>query len=327
MRNPLTNASIIGDGYDSTEYTLKAHSRGEKAYMMSRSSLKDFAECPSKWLKYGDGDDETKSTEWGSLVDCLLLEPSKFEKRYAIKPDQYPSINKKTKEEEWKPWNANSTWCDNWLNELDDHLTPISRSTLKEAQKAVETAEKEFGPFLDAAKFQVYATAEYNDRDTGLTIPICGLIDVVPGNLIVRDGGDSLADFKTARSADLARWPREVHTWWLDAQAALYLDLYNGATGESREMFYHLIQESEYPYECASAPLSVEFINNGRKKYLNALRLYCRCLATGHWDTFTDLHATRTRGLGLIEPEPWMMVEAQTINEDPDWMTEKKEAA
>lgn len=319
MKNPIQNAQIIGTGYDSTEYTLKSHSRGEKGYVMSRSSLKDFAPCPSKWVKYGDGeDDSTTSTEWGSLVDCLLLERDKFEKRYAIKPEQYPVTDKKTGQiTEWKDWNANSTWCKEWMAEHRE-FTPISWATQKEAQKAVEIAEKEFAAFLAAAKFQVYIRAEYKDKETGIVVPVCGLLDIVPHV-------DMIADFKTARSADLSKWPREVYSRGYDMQAAMYLDLYNAATGETRESFVHLIQENSHPYECATVPLSVEFISLGRQRYLAALKRYCHCLATGYWHTYTDLNEERKRGLNICEPEPWMQVEQPRI-EDPDFMREEKAA-
>jgi hypothetical protein len=313
MKNPLTNAHIIGIGYDSTQYTMKPYSRGEKGYIMSRSSLKDFAPCPSKWRKYGDGEDDgTTSTEWGSLVDCLLLERDKFEKRYAIKPEQYPVEDKKTGAiVEWKDWNANSTWCKNWMAEQDG-LTCISSGALKEAKKAVEIAEKEFAQYLDGSKYQVCIHAEYKDRDTGLVVPICGLIDIVTDK--------ELVDFKTARSADLTKWPREVYSRGYDMQAALYLDLYE-ATGTKFELFRHIIQENSHPYECATVPLSVEFINLGRQRYTAALKRYCHCLATDHWDSYTDLHTEHKRGLNICEPESWMQVEQPRL-EDPDFMTE-----
>lgn len=282
---------------------------------MSRSSLKDFAVCPSKWIKYGDGeDDSTSSTEWGSLVDCLLLERDKFEKRYAIKPDQYPVEDKKTGAiVEWKDWNANSNWCKNWLSEHDGQIC-ISSGALKEAKKAVEIAENEFDSTLGGAQYQVCIRSEYHDKETGLIIPICCLIDVARPS-------DALADFKTARSADPSKWPKEVHARWYDAQGALYLDAWNAATGENLETFVHLIQENEHPYECSRGILSVEFIKAGRAKYLNALRLYCQCLASGKWATYNDLAHNNYAGRFLIEPESWMVEEISS--EDPSWISER----
>lgn len=311
MKNPLSNAHLIGANYNPREYQMKGK-RGEASYIMSRSSLKDFADCPSRWIRGGEmKDEETSSTIWGSLVDCVLTQPGRLDDLFAIKPDTYTNDDG-----EEKPWNANSKTCRAWINQ-NEGRTCISQDFYLKAQRAVAQLLPKVGG-LGECDFQVYLKADYRDKETGLVIPICALIDLVPKE------GRSIADLKTARNANPTKWARVCHDYWYDAQAALYLDSYNAATGEDRDQFEHIIQENEQPFEIALATLSVEFINQGRRKYTNALRLYAQCLKSGHWASYNDLALNNYNGRVLVEPENWM-IESQNV-EDPDWMSDKEAA-
>jgi hypothetical protein len=313
MRNPIKNAKIV-PGFNPLNYTTRKHKRGDKAFVMSRSQLHDFAKCPSKWIKGGgQEDDSTRSTEWGTLIDTLVTGDG-FSDVFVIHPDTYPSEEKGKPIE--KPWNRNSKWCRNWIAEHAGRIV-ISAETLSEAKKASAIFGEAFSNQLTGAKFQVFVSGEYHDKDTGLVIPVCGLIDAVPPS-------GPLKDIKTARSADLARWGRVVNEHWYDAQGAMYLDLWNSATGETREEFDNLIQENSSPYEIAHASLSVEFLNMGRAKYRNALRLYAQCLASGHYATYNDIApGLKIGGKTIVSPEAWMQ-DTNTVGpiDDPDWMTE-----
>lgn len=319
-RNPITNAVIVRN-FNPLKYYTSPYDRGNPAFVMSRSQLKKFAECPSKWIKGGgeDADDSTSSTEWGTLVDLLVTNDGGFSDAFIVHPNEYPECDKKGNPTgETKPWTLKSKWCRNWVAEHSGRIA-ISEETLREANKAALILREEFKDGLAGALTQVLVTGEYRDKDTGLNIMVRGLIDAAPLS-------GPLRDIKTARSADLSRWGRVVHEHWYDAQGALYLDLWNAATGENREEFEHLIQENSAPYEVALASLSVEFLNNGRAKYRNALRLYCHCLKSGHWATYNDIApGLRIGRKTLVEPEPWMTQTALGRIEDPDFM--KEEAA
>ena len=313
MKNPITNAKILPN-FNPLHYTKRSIKRGDKAFVMSRSQLHEFSKCPSKWIRGGGSEDEsTTSTNWGTLIDCLLTQPDKFADMFSVRPNKYPSDDGE------KPWNGNSKWCRKWIADQGG-LIVISEETLREANWAVQRLKQDpnTSALLDGAKVQVFVAGEYHDRDTGLVIPVCGLIDVAPK-------ADALVDIKTARYADLARWGRVVNEHWYDAQGAIYCDLWEAATGEKREEFWHVIQENSSPYEIAHASLSVEFLSMGRAKYRNALRLYAHCLATGDWLTYNGIATgLNIGGRNVVGPESWMQ-DAKTTGpiEDPDWMTEK----
>ncbi len=135
----------------------------------------------------------------------------------------------------------------------------------------------------------------------------------------------ALIDFKTARNADPAKWGRAVNAFGYDVQAALFLDVYNAASGEKRSEFRHICQENYPPFEISKPWLSDDFVRLGRTKYTEALRLYARCIAAGKWSSYDDLQHDNYNGWSMIEPESYMVMSVK--NPDPDWLSEPKEAA
>src|SRR5512139_3635422 len=99
LYNPFTNASVIGPSDGS--YHHQTAKRGDPAFIMSKSELWNFAQCPSRWLA-GYKEEKSEKMSWGDRVDCLALTPERFAKRFVICPDTYPA-----KDGEMKPWNWN----------------------------------------------------------------------------------------------------------------------------------------------------------------------------------------------------------------------------
>ncbi len=312
----MRNAKIITG--QNADYHKRILPRGDAKYPMSRSEICEFARCPSKWIKSkSGGEDDTSSTVWGSLVDCLLMEPSQFEKRFAIKPAMYPSDDGE------KPWNGNSKWCKAWLAERA-HMMPITLADYEAAIEAVKRLKDhpEIAAYLDGAKFQMFIESEYHDRATGLVVPVRCMLDIVPTS---KRFSESLADFKTARDASLKTWDKVVFLYDLHTQAAMYLDAFNSATGERRTDFRHVIQENEPPYEISFCILGSEFIDEGRKKYREALSLYAQCLKIGRWPGYNEIgeHMDRINGWPIISPASYMATAPTT---DPDWLSDDKDS-
>ena len=327
--NPLTNGKIVATNYDSRLYVKQADGikRGHPGYVMSRSQLVEFATCPSRWVRgYGENDEGTDSTEWGSLVDCLLFEPSRFDERFAIEPISYEAVTEATKTKPSttavKPWNNNATACKEWKAQQGDRII-IKRRDLIEAEVAIRRLKEDeiVSPIFSSSDFQVYVTAEYHDSKTGIVVPVKALIDLVP-----QSSGHcrALIDYKTARDASPSNWDRVVFDRGYHVQAALFLDAYNAATNEGRDTFRHIAQENFAPYEVSRPEIEPGFLSAGRAVYLEALKLYAECLSTGHWHGYDDLSRTNVNGWSIVSPKAHM-VEIS----DPDWISEpeEKEAA
>ncbi len=300
LKNLLTAGKVIGEITDPGIYQLEGLKRGDQFLTMGRSSLMEFYRCPKRWLN-GYESEDSKSTEWGSLVDCLFLTPAQFKDRYAMAPETYPD----SKTGEPKPWNANSNWCKNWIEEQAPKEI-IKHKLFGPACDAVKVLESdpEIKSLVECSQRQVMCTASYPDEETGIVVPLKILIDLLPDK--DSQWGGSLVDFKTSESAALRKWRSKMYQFNYDAQAALYMDVWEATTGEGRLDFRHIIQESYAPYQTEKRLNSVEFMDLGRSKYVAALKLYCQCLKTNTWPGY-DSDCRTIDGWQLTEPEPWMV--------------------
>lgn len=300
FRNDFKNCVEVGIGVSSAYYMKQEVPRGHKDYVMSRSSLMEFARCPHKWIQTPDRD-SSKALDWGSLVDCLLFTPKAFDEQFAVKPETY--VNDKG---ETKDWNGNSNTCKQWLRN-NAHLTAVSSLQILDSKEAVKRlrADKKVQSLLFQSVYQVMIAGEFHDRETGLKIPCKILIDIKPDSR--GDYGNMLADLKTANDATFQRWAKKVNEFDYDAQAAMQLDMFNAESGQMREEFLHVVQESEPPYEIGRRSLSQEFLEIGRHKYLSALHLYAWCLQRNEWPGYDDTTNEFENGWRLTQPEPWMI--------------------
>jgi len=291
------NAKIVGVQIDPEAYHRQDAKRGDMDFSMSKSQLELFMTCPSRWIKgYKEIDEEkTKSLEWGSLIDTLLLTPDRYLEKYIIRPETY--INDKGEE---KKWSGNANACKEWVAENNDKniIKPEEKDEAKAAVKRLRDDPK-IAEILDASQKQVMIVGEYHDIATGLVIPVKALLDMLLPN-------HAITDLKTCQSAHPLAWPRQVFNYNYHIQAAFYKDLYDAATGNlTEELFRFILSENYSPWETGKRLLSVEFEEIGREKYQAALKLYCQCLATKTWPGYDD--DGEYDGWTMIEPESWMV--------------------
>lgn len=302
IKNPLTNAKVVGSGITYEVYGRQDSKRGEKEFVMSRGALCEFAHCPNRWIM-GFEDEETKSTEWGTLIDALVTSPEAFLNEFAVTPETYQDA--KTGEE--KDWNWNAKVCKEWRDGIGKKKA-IKGQTYTQACNAVKflLGDSRIRELIDCSKRQVLWMAEYHDKETDLVIPVKGLIDLLPDKEN-KTYGRSLADLKTCANAHPGAWPKAVYDHGYHVQAALYLDGYVAATGEDRNTFYHVLQESCPPWQVGRRIVSEEFVAIGRQYYIEALKKYAQCLATGVWNGYDDEGRNVIDGWNITHPAPWMV--------------------
>lgn len=293
----FTNASLHGVNRQK-DYFAQPFSRGDAKYVMSRSDLCEFDICPARW-RNGYREDGSESTEWGDLIDCMVLSPDEYVRRYAVKPEHYeaPSGVK-------KKWRGNAVACQKWEAEHEG-MEQVSHALAARATEAVMAleADEQIKALVRVSHRQVMVTGYYTDKATGITVPLKGLIDLVPP-------ADFLADLKTCGSAKPRAWEKAVFDYNYHVQAALYLDLYNAATGEKRAEFRHILQENYKPWQVAKRILSPEFIALGRDKYQRILKRYAECLKTGHFPDYDEPqnHDVVIDGWKVVTPKDWMVL-------------------
>jgi hypothetical protein len=297
LNNPFIEAKIVGKNIDPLVYQKDNTERGNPLFVMSRSGLMRLLASPSKWKK-GDFSEGTDATDLGTLFDAKLTLDD-WQSRFVTQPAEYEN-----EAGEIKPWSNNAKVCKKW------HAGQAGKTviTQKEDDKSALMVERmlkdsRIKPVLDGAEFSVMVLGRYKDRETGIEVPVKGLIDVLP------TGGyrDTLADIKTARDGNPTGWPKVIFEHDYDVQSSLYLDLYETATGEGRNKFIHLISENQPPYEPERSSVSEEFLKEGRAVYISALQLYCRCLAENHWPSASDLKGRDYNGWPIAQMEAWMV--------------------
>ena len=314
------NCKLIGDGIDPDAYHRqeKGVHRGHPEFVMSRSELMLFTSNPARWLA-GYKPKDSDATDWGTLIDTMLLDPARFEEKIAVKPATY--TNEKTGKE--TKWTRAANYCKEWEAEHEGMML-VAAQKFGDAKAAVAKLfeDDELSRLIHRAKKQVFVVGEWHDKETGLVIPAKTLIDLVPP--ADSEFGKSILDFKTARQAAPRPWGKAVFDRHYDAQAAMILDMYVAATKEDRQDFRHIVQENVLPWQVETYVLTLERTDVGRMKVNSALKLYARCLKQNDWPSWNGLtpvsHKLDGRWI-MIQPDEWMIravLEAMFTEPEPE---------
>lgn len=295
----FTNARIVGREVNPVDYFKQEASRGTADYAMSSSLLRNFGECPARFLG-GYEPPESKAKEFGRLLDCLILTPGQFSARYAIQPAEYES------DDGPKKWNNNAKVCRAWtLEQAERGLEVVTNSDMLEAESAMKRlrADDILNSFLAASDCQIWVEGEWQDEPTGLAIPCRCLIDCVPR--LDTEWAKCLGDLKTTRNASIPAWQRWCFQAGYHVQAAFNRALYVAATGEDRPSFCFIVQENFLPWEPARRLMSEDFMALGTAASTTLMSNYCQCLKNGKWPSYDDTDES-VQGWTLVQPEPFM---------------------
>jgi hypothetical protein len=241
---------------------------------VSKSLLWDFNESPYKW-RHSSGREVTKAMDLGTLIHSAILEPeTALTDIAAVSP--FPDFRTKAAQE-WR-----------------DDQREMGRMIATDADiRTASGCEQVFSEDY-AQRFGVgYKSEVAVFAEIGAT-QIKGMIDLVPDSL------DLLVDLKTtARIGSLREIANTIITRGYHWQAALYLDLWNAASGENRNRFVFCFIEVTEPYETAWVEVSRELIEAGRAGYMNALAKWQSCIAIDVWPR-------QHEGITLIEKPAYL---------------------
>lgn len=212
---------------------------------------------PFKW-KFGKHKKETTpAMAFGSLVHTLAFQPENFRDEYALS--------------EWE--NFRTKAAQEWKAEVEaSGKIVVSQDMHRTASDMAEIVKEELSiTFPCDFDFEV---AVYSEVATKCK----GMIDAVPVDFEV------LVDLKTTTSIpDEKAVVNLILNRGYHWQAAMYLDLYNAATGSNRDEFWFLFIETEAPHETAWVKISEKMLDAGRREYQDALHRWSECVRTGHW--------------------------------------------
>ncbi len=239
---------------------------------VSKSLLWKFNESPFKW-RYGKPKPTSEAMRLGLLVHTLALTPAEFSEAYAVSPfDSFRTNESKA-----------------WRQEQEDAgRSVITQATLDQAQSIAECiTSTDILHYIGERQCEVAVVANFHGTQ------VRGMIDIVPTY------GNMLMDLKTTSSIEsLDALARLICNRGYDWQAAMYLDLWNAATGEERDEFQFLFVEVDDPHETAIVTLSPDVIADGRTGYMNALMRWKECIRKNHFPEAVE-------GIQTIEKPHW----------------------
>lgn len=260
---------------------------------VSSSGLRTLlSECPAKfwWHSPLNPKREERSKpgfDFGKAAHHFLLlgGDAFFERFFITDPDLHPNT-KEAKAQKAQAIGEGKTFIG------ADDFEKIR--AMAEALKAHEFAWAAF------ANGRAEPTLAWQDAETGVwcrTRP-----DTLPNALT------HIPDYKTARSAKLADFQRDIRNYGYHMQAAWYLDGIEAVTGTKPQSFFFVVQEKEAPFLINVINLDTVAIEWGRLQNRRALRLFAECLSAGRWPGYSEDVET----VGLPN---WALRELQTRHE------------
>ena len=248
---------------------------------VSNSDLKVLNDETPADLKYKKDHPElyepTDAMMIGQAFHTLVLEPAKFNSRFAVLPRE---INLRTKDGQQER----------------DRLVSSGKLLIREAQlddvkqMVLSTQNHPMaGPLLSRMGAVYESSIYWQDRQTKL------LLKCKPDILIQNFGFDGnkyniIVDLKKcgAGKANPKQFPREIYKYLYHQQAAMYLDGVSTAYGRRFEIFMFITCEDSPPYKCAVYMCDREMIDKGHELYRRNLSIYNECIKQGIWPGYED---------------------------------------
>jgi exodeoxyribonuclease VIII len=285
----IQNAVIVGNNITPQQYEAEDRQRGEPELVVRAHILSEILRNAQRWVK-GYQSPASKSKEFGTLFDCLLLTPLQWPRRFAVLPADAPKKPTKAQINAKKPSPesvAAIQWWEEWTKENPGEI--VSQDTNGAVHAALNRlrSDKLIADLIDTSAHAVMITAEWFDKPTGLTVPLKALLDIVPSSTHPVFS-NSLWDLKTTQNASPRSFRMDAQKYGYAIQGSFYRELWNAATEDQRSDFGHVVMENYHPYEFRTPPplMSQRFLWHGQLLYQRALGIYCQGLATGNWPSY-----------------------------------------
>jgi hypothetical protein len=231
---------------------------------VSQSSLQWLAHSPAyfKWRKENP-EPPTDAMKLGSAVHMAVLEPERFEQRYAVLPEG----DGRTKEVREARARAILD------NPGKDFLKADDFELCYQISSAVH-AHSQASQLIENGQHEQKML--WVDHETGL---VCrGIVD----SIVSASPMDIIVDVKTTRSALPREFERAAFSGMYYLQAAMYVTGYEEITG-SEPRFMWIAVEKEPPFEVVVYEADSLLLEYGKREMRTLLELYKRCLETNHF--------------------------------------------
>ena len=221
------------------------------------SSLKHMAVSPLlyRW-RIDNPAPRSAALSVGSAIHCALLEPGKFDSRYAMYDGRRAG-------KDWDKWQEDHPGVES--------LKPDEMERVEKTVAAIRS-HRVASRLVSGCRFEEATT--WVDKETGLACK--GRLDAIAPTYIV--------DLKSARDPSPKKFERATAEYLYHGQLAFYLD---GAVcaGKIEEgcPSYIIAAQSDEPYDVSAFQTAVETIDAGRALYRSLLRRLVQCTEADFW--------------------------------------------
>ena len=239
---------------------------GPESWLSKSSVFELYQSSLYKWRYFPRVFKPSPAMAWGSLIDTIITAPEDLQTEFAINP--FDSFRSK----EAREWKA---------EQEANHKVIINNELLDEAQKAVKVLtgkHKYAAKMIEKSKRQVMLLNKMEHPSIEKKVQVKGLVDLAP------DGEPFLMDLKTTADFSASGFEKTQAKFNYNAQAGLYLNLWNSLHPEDqRDRFQIIWQQSAPPYEVAVTEIPATDIQAGADMFSHLLGKLVRAADKNHW--------------------------------------------
>lgn len=255
------------------EHMSNADYRASKD-VISKSGLDRIAISPAHYKWYLDNPTvETPDLIFGRAFHTMILEPEMVDQEIIIMPDAW-----QTKKE-----------CGRAIADQKDEFilrhrgkTMITADMMEMAKGMAQAVEEHAAARVllrkDAGKAEI--SAFWQDEVTG--------VDCRARFDWLRDDG-LIVDLKTTRCAKPGTFEKLALNHRYHVQAAFYMEAYRRITGSEPIGFAFVAVDKEPPYCTCAYVAQPDFIELGRREYIENIRLYAKCRKSNDWPGYPEV--------------------------------------
>lgn len=239
---------------------------------LSNSGMGELLRCPAHLKamldRCGQDDKTNDAFTAGSLLHCMVLEPSEVSSRYRLKANRGNTKAGKEEAEKAARDGVQLVSQDMWETCSAMAAAALRHPVMRSAHAAGDLRTEQ----------SVYWT------ERGGTVPCKARVDAL---VTLPNYGLCAIDLKTTRDASLAAIEKSLYTYGYHRQAAWYLRGLRSAGMEVRA-FLFLFVEKEPPYLTVATNISEGAQELALDEIRNCVDTFADCMASGIWPGYTE---------------------------------------
>jgi len=256
-------------------YENISHSEYLALPYFSKSMVGPLLKSPKHLKHYQENDGKkSKRMDFGSVVDCLLLEPEREDDIFII-PETYCDAKGHS-----KPFNMRSNSCRQMVKNAEEKGHVCINNADFERSRSVVDAVKSHPMANSWLKGKYQVTIIWDDPQTGIRCK--GRLDIL--------GDDRAIDLKCTEQIEPDKFRRTATNLRYHVQAAMYLmGLHCIDKGDYPELgdwpfpFSFICAETVAPFDVVLYDMQVDSLMAGRHVFEYAVQIYVDCKLSNKW--------------------------------------------